>query len=82
MSRQGRLQVRVYEGDVERWRASAEASGMDLSEWVRRALNEACRPSSAKAVVVPAAKSPAPPVAKPEAVSRQVTPRFKERMMT
>ena len=70
----------MYEGDVERWRASSEASGMDLSEWVRRALNEACRPSSAEAVVVPAAKSP--PVAKPDAVSRQVTPRFKERMMT
>jgi hypothetical protein len=37
------VKVRVPEADVERWNAAAESVGLSLSEWLRRAGNEASR---------------------------------------
>jgi hypothetical protein len=37
------VKVRVPGADVERWNAAAESVGLSLSEWLRRAGNEASR---------------------------------------
>lgn len=39
---QKQILIRVTETDHERWRISAEKSGMSMSEFIRGAVNEAC----------------------------------------
>jgi hypothetical protein len=41
MARAGYIQVRRSEDDLARWQAAADAEGMTLSAWLRRAADRA-----------------------------------------
>ena len=50
-----RIELRVPAEDLERWRATAEAEGRTLSQWIRHRCNEVAL--SAETIAVVQAKS-------------------------
>lgn len=45
-----RISVECYGADVARWDAAAESAGQSRAEWIRRALDAACKPAGLRAL--------------------------------